>query len=491
MLISAMKNQARTQNDARSYASTMSSVLDFYSKAGAMRDWDEDRIVKTFEAALEEDVLLALKSLFWARDVRGGAGERRLFRMLFNWLAKNHPDLVRANLDLVSEYGRWDDVFCLLDTPVEKDMVNLVREQLAEDVRGMTLGEDVSLLAKWMPSENTSSDETVAQAKALRRSLHMTPRNYRRMLSRLRKHLNVVERYMSANEWDEISFEEVPSRASMIYRDAFARHAPDRYEDYLDAVESGEAEIKASTLYPYDLVRTYISRYGVANSVNRTVEAQWKALPNHLEGSENKNMMVVADTSGSMFSGAEPLPILISVSLALYTAERNRGIFNGYWINFSGNPTFQKARGDTLRGKVLNMDMSNWAMNTNLQSVFGLILESARMHSVPEEEMPRVVVIVSDMQFDRCVKDTTNLQAIKDQYAQYGYGLPTLVFWNVNAYGDQPVTQHESGAILVSGASPSVFRTIMECDVESLKNMTPYNMMLRTLNSERYEAVIV
>lgn len=473
-------NLTLTDNGAISNRSSKSAVLDFFGLGGAVRQRPEADLISMFSAAFNEDKLLASKCLFYFRDVRGGQGERRLFRVLLKWMAQNHPDVVRVNLANVSFFGRWDDLYTLFGTPLEDDVLSFLKNQLNADIKA----DQPTLAGKWISSINTSSAATRAEANKLAKYLGWTPKKYRKTLSKLRAKLKVIERVMCQGEWGAINYEHVPSRAAMIYRNAFKKHDEKRYADFLGKVEKGEAKINASTLYPYDLV-------GIAGrSEDRTVDAQWKALPDYCADNP-QNTLVVCDVSGSMggVGSAGPAPINIAISLALYFGERIKGKFENHFLTFSQAPTLQEIRGKTLHEKVQNLGRAHWDGNTNVQAAFELILREAKAGKVPQKEMPDRIMIVSDMQFDVAVADNslTNFQAIEAKYKASGYKMPQLVFWNVNAFNqDVPVQRDQKGTILVSGASPAVFATFM-----SGKEVTPYDQMVEALGSERYSIVTI
>lgn len=485
-LVSAMRNYTYNEKGALTLRNTGSALLDFYSNAGALRHADEKDVIQLFGDAYQEDPKLARKALFYTRDVRGGLGERRVFRVLLRWLAATDPDAIESNLYLVDHFGRWDDLFTLLDTTHRGFVLQLIRETLDADMISAQENGPVSLLVKWLPSENASSKATRQLARQIIWGLNYTERNYRQVLSYLRGYIDVVERKMSANEWNQIEYQSVPSKAHMIYRNAFQRHDPDGYAAYLSAVERGEKKIQSGTLFVYEIVGRYLQNHRTAVSPDRTLEAQWNALPNFMDGS---NLLVVADTSGSMFTYDTPMPVSLAMSLAIYAAERNTGPFQNAWINFSDRPTMQYLQGDSLAARLSNIDWSNWAGTTNYQAVFDLILETAQRNNLSDDELPRMLVTISDMQFDSAGGPRTNFQAIQDKYASYGYTMPVMVFWNVRATKDTPVAMDETGTILASGASQSVFKHLMSADLDNLLELTPYNEMLRVLNSERYSVV--
>lgn len=456
------KNTAKTltKNGAITYSKSGSGLLDFFAQAGAMRN-NKDEALKLFQKAFGQDRLLAVKILFYLRDVRGGQGERDLFRNCLEWLGTDHPEVFEAIIKFVPEYGRWDDLF--FDN---NNCFDFIREQLTNDINSAK----PSLMAKWLPTINASSKSTVAKARFMADKLGLSEVAYRKNLRDIRKKIKIVESQMSAREWNKINYSSVPSQASRIYKNAFLKHDNDRYSKFIEKAEKGEVKINASTLYPYQIYKSVQSDY------SKTLEALWNQLPDYTQGN---NALVVADVSGSM-SGD---PMSVSVSLALYFAERNKGQFKDYFITFSGSPELQKIQGKTLRERMRNLENADWGMNTNLQAVFDLILETANENETSEDEMPSTIYIISDMEFDSCCINHTNLEVIKQKYKKSGYKLPNVVFWNVNASGKNVPARHtENGIALVSGFSPTVFKIAVE-------NKTPEQVMLDVINSERYSQI--
>lgn len=460
-------NKTFTENGALTLKSTQSKVLDLFSMGGALRTRTPEEIEKFISQALGEDKLLAIKCLFYLRDVRGGQGERRTFRESLKILSSYYPEETKKLLPLIPEYGRWDDIFYLDNV----DMYDFLSGQIIKDINS----EHPSLLGKWLPSENTSSEKTKELAKKVRKYLGHSSKYYRKLLTALRKRINLVETQMSSNKWNEVEYSKVPSKASLIYKDAFKKHDETRYLEFLKDVEVGKKEIKTSTLFPYEIVRK------ARHENDKTLDLLWENLPNYVR--EDDKGIVVADVSGSMCG----TPIDVSVSLAMYFAERNVGPFANKFITFSGRPSLQEVSGATLNQKIRNLERAHWEMNTNLQAVFDLILNTATKNNVSNEDLPKTIYIVSDMEFDsatsRYGNSETNFKVIKEKYTDAGYEMPTLVFWNVNSrQNNTPVDQNENGVILVSGCSPSIFKMAMD-------KTTPYDFMLKALNSERYKKI--
>lgn len=472
------KNQNRsvfTENGALSNASTLNSCVDLFGKISAMRNTDESNVLSMFRKAFSEDKTKALKILFYARDIRGGQGERKTFRTILKDLAERETSWVIRNLKLIPEYGRWDDLYVLVGTPAENHALTFMKNQFFKDLESQT----PSLLAKWLKRENTSSRESRRLASITRRKFGLSPRAYRRSISSLCEKIDVVEQKMCSGEWSDISYSGVPSNASLMYRKAFSKHDPEGYQKYLASVERGESKINTSTLYPYDLVSKYLGY--CYHGLDKTVELQWKNLPNYVTPF---NGLVVADVSGSM-SGR---PMEVSISLALYIAERNEGFFKDYFITFSHRPRLQKVIGDTLYDRVQNLHRANWDMNTNIQAMFDMLLETAIKNELSQADLPERLFIVSDMQFDQACRGNsmTNFETAKKKFEDAGYTLPQLVFWNVNARnsGDSPITIHDTGTALVSGCSPSILKSVLENKV-----VTPVDVMNSAIETERYEVI--
>jgi hypothetical protein len=452
-----------TENGAITFIRSGSPVLDFYAQAGAMRK-NPDEALNLFKKAFAEDRLKAVKILFYLRDVRGGQGERTLFRNCLEWLGTDVPEVFEKIVEYVPEYGRWDDMFFDNDK-----CIKLISGQLEKDKNS----DKPTLLAKWLPTINASSKTTKAKARFIASKLELTEVNYRKLLRKIRKQIKVVEELMSARKWDEINYSAVPSQASRIYKNAFKEHDEDRYNDFVEKAEKGEVKINAKTLYPYQIYKSVKSDY------SRTLEALWNQLPDYAQG---KNALVVADTSGSM----EGDPMSVSVSLALYFAERNKGQFKDYFISFSEQPKLHRIQGETLLDKMNSIELGDVA-NTDLQKVFDLILNTALNNNTPAEEMPETIYIISDMEFDSACdygSRNTNFEVIKQKYANAGYKIPNIVFWNVDARSGKnlPVQTEERDVALVSGLSPVIFKMAVE-------NKTPEQVMEDIINSERYSVI--
>jgi len=468
-------NLTTTENGALTHKTSLSALVDFFSRGAALRTRTEGEIIALFSKAFAEDHELAVKCLFYVRDIRGGQGERRTFRICFKWLLTNFSKEVEPLISLIPEYGRYDDVLSLfyVNPKLISDMILM---KLTDDQKRLNAGKPISLLAKWLPSINTSSKTTRTIARDLCKAMDISQAAYRRILSQFRAYLKLVEKNMSANNWESIQYAEVPSRASMLYRKAFARHDEARYAQYLADVKSGKTAIHAGTLYPYDIVKRYLEP---ASGWDETLEEQWKALPNYMDVAENS--IVVADVSGSM----QGVPLAVSISLALYFAERNTGAFKDYFMTFSLKPKVQHITGKTLFERVQQLECATWGMNTNLYAVFQSILTHARAKNAKPEELPSRVYIISDMEFDSAIEDDTTMQSVQKLYQVYGYEAPEIIFWNVDARNDQsPITVNDKGVCMVSGCSPVILKYLLNKKILDAKET-----MLTVLSSERYQPI--
>lgn len=497
-------NITETENGAVAYRSTMNACLDAFGSLGAMRFSDDDEIIRVFSNAYNEDKSLAMKMAFYMRDVRGGQGQRKVFRVILKWLAENHPNDVINNLDNIMYYGRGDDFMCLFGTQVEFPVVKKIAEILRKDYTSMRMGDECSLLAKWLPSENTSSAETRKLAKKLINLLGTTPRDYRKTLSDLRKYIDVTEVKMSSNRWDEINYNTVPAKAAMNYSDAFLRHDLDNYVDYLQHLSVGRAKINASSLFPVDIIHKV---YGCNGSKKDRVvlDAMWNALPNYLEG-KNETGICVVDTSGSM-SG---LPIEVALSLGIYCADKCHGPFKNHFITFSSRPDLVELRGEDIYEKVRNVRCI--VEDTNIEAVFDLILSTAIRNNCKQEDIPSKLYIISDMQFNEAQgyyggyygrKPRPFMQIMRKKFEDAGYKMPALIYWNVRASKCGMFHDKFDGEdiAMVSGYSSSLFKsiidgTVYEETIDSKGNVSvkekidPITVMLNTLNSERYSRVV-
>ena len=473
-LVSALQqSNATTENGMVTNSSSLNNCVDLFFKIGAFRGAEESDVIRVFSLAFNDDPVSALRIIFWARDIRGGAGERRVFRIAMEHLAKSNKDSVIRNMSFIPEYGRWDDLLVFFGTDVQNEAATLIRE---------ALNQNNGLCAKWMPRKGPIANE-------LRKFMGLTPKDYRKKLV---SSTSVVEQDMCLNKWEDINYSQVPSVAAARYQNAFYRRDQKRYFEYIRLLAMPKEErpkgvkINAQAVYPYDVLKS------LERGKEEVAIEQWKELPNYMDGS-NDRILPVVDVSGSMISSVSSSSILscmdVSVSLGLYISERNQGPFQDYFITFSENPALQKLSGD-LRDRYVQLRSADWGMSTNLESVFDLILKQAVKHSIPESEMPTKILILSDMEFNQCIEDGENLSAIemiRKKYDKAGYSLPSVIFWNIKSRGggnNLPVRFDEIGTALISGFSPSILKSIL-----AGSNISPIDIMNQTINSERYEKI--
>jgi hypothetical protein len=466
--VNAVVNQdARTANGMKARKSTANAVVDLFYNSGASRG---KNIVPAFSAAMAENRELALRVAAWLRDARGGAGERKLFRDILVYLEKNDPEAAKALLKKVPELGRWDDIFVFNSKELKSEAFTML---------GDALRAKNGLAAKWTPRQGPIAVE-------IREFFGMSPKFYRKSLVEMTK---VVEQNMCANEWDGINFSHVPSVAAARYKKAFNRHT-DKYAEYVAALVKGdnpEVKVNASVAYPYDVLKGRINSYGVTFDKTELdlIQKQWEALPNYVG---DANILPLVDVSGSMSCPAGKNTKLtcleVAVSLGLYLADKNTGKFKDTFLTFSNKPELLHMKGN-INQKIDQMVKSKWEMNTNLHAAFNKILDVAVSGKVPQDEMPSMVLILSDMQFDQCVKhDNSAIEMIARKYKDAGYEMPKVVFWNLNAsYGNAPVKFDKSGTALVSGFSPAIVKPLLSGDID---NFTPEAVMLKTIMQDRY-----
>jgi len=490
----AIKNETKwthTENGAVALKTTDDALLDLFGTIGALREADETRITSLFEEAYQANPLYATKILFYARDIRGdeetqGLGERRVFRIILKYCALHHPEAIRPNLDLIGVYGRYDDLYELIGTPLEKDMWTAMKKQFEEDLENMAKGNAISLLAKWIKTADASSPKTRALGKLTAQKLGYDVYNFKRIVRAMRKQIGIVETLMSAGKWDEIKYSEVPSRAMLIYRNAFRKHDEERFSQFAQKAVTGEEKINSGTLYPYDLLAKGIDswnwRWNLTGTENDIVQAQWDQLPNYVE--PGTNAIVMADTSGSM-SGR---PIMTALGLAIYFAQRNTGAYHNLYMTFSSRPEYQEIKGKTLAQIFSNLNYRGWQMNTDCEAAFNLILDTAIKNHVSAEEMPKSLIIISDMEFDYCGnRQWTFYDKMKAKFAQYGYEIPTIVFWNVESRNDVfHADKNRKGVILVSGQSTGTFKNLI-----GAIGMSPMDFVMQVVNAKRYEPITI
>jgi hypothetical protein len=464
--VEAVQNQsARTQNGMRARKSTANACVDLFFKIGASRGKD---VVPDFVAALTEDRDVALRIAQWARDARGGSGERQVYRDILSYLEKNDKDAAAKLLAKTPEIGRWDDIFVFKD----KDLKSKAFTMLGDALRARN-----GLAAKWTPRQGPLAAE-------IRTFFGMSPKFYRKSLVEL---TNVVEQQMCAGKWDDINHSHVPSLAASRYKKAFTRHGA-KFAEYVAKLKAGDADVKvnAAAVYPYDVLKGVASFHYSLNFGQTELDhivAQWEALPNYVG---DASILPLVDVSGSMntgVAGGKTTAMDVAVSLGLYLADKNKGKFKDTFLTFSSKPELLHLKGNVVQ-KAQQMVKSSWDMSTDLHKALEKILSTAVKGNVPQSEMPQMLLILSDMQFNQCVHhDDTALGMIKRKYNEAGYDAPAIVFWNINAKDNVPVKHDKSGVALVSGFSPAIVKSVLSTDMDQF---TPEGIMLKTVMVDRY-----
>ena len=465
-------NYKSTENGATAYRSTLDAVYDLFAFGGAYRNRSDDDCIFLFKKAFEENEDLALKCLFYLRDVRGGAGERRFFRLCMNWLAKTHPETAFRNIDNIPEYGRWDDLYCLENTELEDDAFDFMKEQLILDLASLKKGENegVSLLGKWLKSINASSEETKRLAEKTKNYFGYSYKKYRKILSALRTRINIVEKLMSEGKWEQIEFEKLPSKAGFNYKNAFAKHDTERYNEFIN---SKETKVNAGTLAPYEIVKKVMRNNKFPEGIDRaTINKYWENQKDYLNG-KPCSMMCVIDTSSSMTwtnnNNIGFVPLDVAIALGMYCAERIEGEFKDYFITFSSRPQLIKIDGVDFCDKVRRIYNNCICENTNLTSVFNLFLDLYQNNAITAEDIPDKLVIISDMEIDSYYSPfhdksfiTTELDMIRRIWSVNGLKAPDIIYWNVNARNDTILDDPDlEGVSYVSGCTPVLFQQIV------------------------------
>ena len=480
-------NLTYTENGALTHTTSGKACIDLFFKAGAMRGHKDIEIYNCFKKAFQESPETAMKILFFARDIRGGLGERRFFRIILKHLAYDDSDAVFRNIENIPEYGRYDDMLCLAGTPCFNAVIGEIKSQLEKDKADMKENKPVSLIAKWLPSVDASSAETRSLANKIAAKLGMTSAEYRKTLSSLRKHIDIIENYLRETDYS-FDYSKQCSGAMFKYRKAFIRNDGERYSAYLDSVSKGEAKLNASTLYPYEIIRKIVYNpdfKNLSDDEKLSLDVTWKNLPDY---GNNENAIAVIDGSGSMTCNCGGVrPIDVALSLGIYFAEHSTGTFANHFITFSHRPQLVEIKGEDICEKVMHCAKYNEVADTNLEAVFKLILNTAVKNKLPQEELPSKIYIISDMEFNYCIEGGNNMtmfDTMRKMYSDAGYKLPDIVFWNVNSHGDNiPVTFSETGAALVSGFSPVIFDMVMG------EEISPEYIMNKIIFSERYAKI--
>ena len=475
-------NYTETTNGATAYKSTLDEVVDFFGQIGSMRyRTSKDKCI-LFENAFAVDRELAMKTLFYNRDCRGGQGERQTFRDIYIHLVNLDTDVAIVNIENIVEFGRWDDLIDIAYKCKNKRFIDnailYIKTTLNID---LTCESPTSLLGKWLPSINASNKETIEKGKWISKKLGYSPKRYRKLLSYLRNRIRIVENNLREKDYSEIKYEQIPSLAMNKYRNAFYRNDEDKFNKYLEDVKSGKKEIKASTLYPYNIVNSYLNE----NKINNVLEEQWKALPDYLNGAECKSL-VVADVSGSMYG----FPITVSISLALYLCERMKGEYANKFITFHSKPKFVEINPkQSVYSKIEKVYGAEWGMNTNIQGVFDLILNTAINNELKQSDLPEQIIVVTDMNFDCGTygygrNKKTLFKNIREQFQRYGYELPKLIWWNANAINEVFPMKADENCQYVSGASPSIMKAVLEG-----KMLSAIDLVRQAVLTERYSVI--
>ena len=494
--LKSTSNRTTTENGALTYLSSGKYNLDLFATIGALRGSENSKILKVFTRAFAEDQTLALRILFFARDIREGLGERETFRTIIFWLGNHYPEVICRYFDAIVEFGRYDDLFALFYTAAEKRMLQYVAETFRRDIEALERGENVSLLGKWLPSDNASNRQTVTFAVRLASYMGLSCRQYRKKVVALRRKISIIEDKLRRRDYT-FDYEKVPSQAMFKYRYAFTRNDSERYFQYLDKVAEGKAKMNTSTLTPYQLVRSLLEenengRYDLRplSDIERaSILETWRNLIDYTDAGDT---LMVIDTSGSMYYECDARPAMVALSLALYFAERNKGPFGNYFVEFSENARLIELKGADMVQRLEYLLTFNEIANTNVQAVFDLILEAAIRSGAKQSDLPARMLLVSDMEFDDCVDDCVddevaiNFELAKAKFAEHGYTLPEVVFWNVCSRNtQQPVTYDEKGVKLVSGLTPTLFKLVAKDATD------PMSFMLEVANSPRYSFIDV
>lgn len=488
-LLNGLKRETNftlTENGGVTYKTTYSNLLDLFAMGAAMRNRSDADVILMFRKAFQETPVYALKCLFYIRDIRGGQGERRFFRVVIRAMANDVQtrDAIKRNMQYVSEFGRWDDLYEFVGTPLESDALSIMKEQLALDVTCKT----PSLLAKWLKSENASSKESARLGNITREYLGLSHRDYRKTLSYLREKINIVERLMSENRWSEIEFDKIPSKAGLIYKNAFARRdlIKAKYEKF---AKDEKTTVNAGTLYPYEVVEkglAHLNSRNLTDTDRLMVNKYWANLTDYFKGG-SLNALAMVDTSASMHG----TPMNVAISLGLYCAERAKGPFANHYISFSSRPQLIECEGVDFVDKIVRIYKSNLIENTNIEKAFALLLDVAIKNNLAQTDLPENILVISDMEFDQAAgygrgissaNCETVMEGIAKVWAAAGYTMPKLIYWNVDARQNNIPMLGVKNVSFVSGFSPSIFDSI-------LTGKTGYELMKEKLDSPRYSVV--
>lgn len=513
----AMTACARTWNGALSYAcpdpsGEINGRASLFFKG--CRGLNTPRLYKYLRECARESLLDTFLLAFHLRDCRGGKGERELGRQAFTWLFVNYPSEFRKVMHLIPDYGRWDDLLLFfpnvlkLNTlpqvrndyssnlqnedylynlhALQSEVVGLVAAQLRTDLQMMDEGEPISLCAKWTPTEGDSLDKRHGIFKTLAKALSVSPKKLRREFNTpLREYLRIVEKYLCSRRWNEIDYSKVPSQCMRRLKKSFQNHDEERFLKWRESLQKGEVKVNAGALHPHNLITEIMNK----NTVDPVTEAQWNVIEEKVKSSASLgDSVAVIDTSGSMIG----IPLSVAVAMGLLISSSVQGPFHGHLISFNNVPKFTVVKDGDLYSRFQTVKNMDWGGSTNLESTFKLILQRGLECKLTDEDMPKRLFIISDMQFN-CVEGhgsygsihTTNMENINRLYKDSGYTRPQIVFWNVNGSStDFPVTVDENNTVLISGFSPTILNSLIERD-----KFTTETILRKALDDERYNPV--
>lgn len=519
-LLKSIENQGynarvRTREGATAHASIRTGKLDaegvlpFFTLAAGMRG-DVEQAWSLFQEAWESHQLVAIRALFYLRYFRRdgvtGNGEREMFRQIFARFATRNDDVAASLVRHIPDFGRWDDVLGLLaveykySAPKTREaVVSLITAQMRDDIRAYRSGKAVSLMAKWLPSENASSEESTNQARFLARRLGMRHEEYRNTLTKLREEIGIIETMITNGDFGKIDYTRVPAQAHRIHSKLFMQKDTARYQAYLDSVTKGTKKIHTTGLQAHQ-----VTMAAMTTATVRSADVMWQDMLNQFQ--TELDVLVALDTSASMERGSfygnrggvkNQSPQEIATSLAAFFSEVNTGAFHRWIINFQTNAKMFKVRGETLQDRIRNLKgMNSDHGATNIHKMYELLLSHARSVNASEEDMPDVIMILSDMQFSGGSvygwngTPETVLENMRRQYVKAGYQMPVVIYWNVNALPDSsPIKADDQGVLMVNGFSQDVLRHILRMSKDDLRQFTPVGMMLSALTSEPYSAI--
>lgn len=490
-------NVSITENGAIGYKSSGRALVDINYMTSSLRKKTDKELINLFQAAYYENPMYTWKWLFFLRDIRGGMGERYTFRRIIKYMADFRPHEMALFIPYIAEYGRYDDTWVLLDTQLNSIVIKMINAQLQEDIKNYTEDKPISLLAKWLPKRNAESHISRHYARLIIEGLELDDKTYNRMLVKLRKKLNLVETFMCANQWSAIDYNSVPSKANLLYRNAFLKHDPERRQQYLEDLANGKEGVKinASTNFPHDIVHQYVTvdGYGWSYKLKKydeTLEQLWKNQKDTIQSAEN--IMVIQDGSGSMYQPIDRNSSVqaeeVATALSIYFAERCSGQFNNKFMTFGNRPRFVDISNcQNLKEKIQITLKNTDCSNTNIERVFQLLLDTAVKNNMKQSDLPNTLLMISDMEFD-CMTSGRTDKAMFDEFAKeyerYGYKLPRLVFWNIcSRTGTIPIRENANGVALVSGYSVNIMNMVLSNELD------PYKCLLKQLNTERYQII--